>query len=132
MEKLKKIEELLEGAKTYYLATVEGAQPRVRPYGAYVVYDDKLYIMAFYHTNATKQIEHNPKAEICALHGLTLRIECKLVEDNRQEVKDALLNKMPVLKPILGEKAEQAVMYQVTDAKASFYKMMELVESYEF
>ena len=88
---------MLEGAKTYYLATVEGAQTRVRPYGTYVVYDDKLYIMAFYHTNAIKQIEHNLKAEICALHGLTLRIECKLVEDNRQEVKDALLNKMPVL-----------------------------------
>ena len=74
----------------------------------------------------------NPKAEICAFKGQTLRIECTLVEDNRPEVGKALVDKMPVLKPALGEKGEHGVMYYLKDAKADFFKMMELVETVTF
>ena len=66
MEATKKVFEFLESAGTFYLATVEGDQPRVRPYGAMLYYEDKIYIMAFGMTNATRQIAANPKAEICA------------------------------------------------------------------
>ncbi|MBR4267872.1 MAG: pyridoxamine 5'-phosphate oxidase family protein [Bacteroidales bacterium] len=128
----KKVYDFLESAKTFYLATVEGDQPRVRPYGAMLYFEDKIYIMAFGKTNATRQIAANSKAEICAFKGQTLRIECKLVEDNRPEVQKALVDNMPVLKPVLGENGENGVMYYIKDAKAEFFKMMELVETINF
>ncbi len=132
MDNAKRVYDFLQEAKTFYLATVEGDQPRVRPYGAFVMFEDKLYIMAFARTAATRQVEQNPKAEICAFKGQTLRIECKLVEDARQEVKDAMLEKMPSLKAGLGEKGENAVMLRVTDATATFYQIMEPVETLTF
>lgn len=132
MDNAKRVYDFLQEAKTFYLATVEGDQPRVRPYGAFVMFEDKLYIMAFARTAATRQVEQNPKAEICAFKGQTLRIECKLVEDARQELKDAMLEKMPSLKAGLGEKGENAVMLRVTDATATFYQIMEPVETLTF
>lgn len=48
MEPIRKVSEFLNSAKVYYLATVEGNQPCVRPYGAQMLYDGKLYVMAFY------------------------------------------------------------------------------------
>lgn len=131
-EQINKVFEFLQSAGTFYLATVEGDQPRVRPYGAMMLFEDKIYIMAFGLTNATRQIAANPKAELCAFKGMTLRIECKLVEDNRPETQKALIEKMPVLKPALGENGENGVMYYLADATATFFKMMEPVETIKF
>ena len=132
MADAKKVYDFLENAKTFYLATVEGDQPRVRPYGAMLFFEEKIYIMAFGKTNATRQIAQNQKAEICAFKGKTLRIECRLVEDNRPEVGKALVDKMPVLKPALGENGENGVMYYLADATATFFQMMEPVETVKF
>ena len=132
MEAVNKVFEFLQNAGTFYLATVEGDQPRVRPYGAMMIFEGKIYIMAFGKTNATLQIAANPKAEICAFKGQTLRIECKLTEDSRPETQKALIEKMPVLKPALGENGENGVMYYLSDATATFFKMMETVETVEF
>jgi len=132
MADVKKVYDFLENAGTFYLATVEGDQPRVRPYGAMLYFEDKIYIMAFGKTDATRQIAANPKAEICAFKGQTLRIECTLVEDNRPEVGRALVDKMPSLKAALGENGENGVMYYLKDAKANFFKLMELVETVTF
>ena len=132
MEGIKKVYEFLQKAGTFYLATVENDQPRVRPYGAMLFFEDRIYIMAFGKTNATYQIAANNKAEICAFKGQTLRIECRLIEDNRPEVGKALVDKMPVLKPALGENGENGVMYYLSDATASFYNMMELAETITF
>ena len=133
MEASKKVFDFLEKAGTFYLATVEGDQPRVRPYGAMLYFEDKIYIMAFGKTNATRQIAANQKAEICAFKGQTLRIACTLVEDNRPEVGKALVDKMPVLKNLgLGENGENGVMYYLKDAKADFFKRMVLEETVNF
>ncbi len=133
MEDVKKVYDFLEKAGTFYLATVEGDQPRVRPYGALLYFEDKIYIMAFGKTNATRQIAANQKAEICAFKGQTLRIECELVEDNRPVVGKALVDKMPVLKNLgLGENGENGVMYYLKNATAYFFKMMELEETIKF
>ena len=132
MEGIKKVYDFLEKAGTFYLATVEGDQPRVRPYGAMLYFEDKIYIMAFGKTNATRQIADNQTAEICAFKGQTLRIECKLVEDNRPEVGRALVERMPSLKAALGENGENGVMYYLKDAKADFFKLMELTETITF
>jgi uncharacterized pyridoxamine 5'-phosphate oxidase family protein len=132
MEGIEKVYDFLKKASTFYLATVENDQPRVRPYGAMLFFEGKIYIMAFGKTNATRQIAANNKAEICAFKGQTLRIECSLIEDNRQEVGTALVNQMPMLKDALGEHGENGVMYYLADATASFYKMMELEETIKF
>ena len=132
MEAVNKVFEFLQNAGTFYLATVEGDQPRVRPYGAMMIFEGKIYIMAGGKTNATLQIAANPKAEICAFRGQTLRIECKLTEDSRPETQKALIEKMPVLKPALGENGENGVMYYLSDATATFFKMMEPVETVKF
>lgn len=128
----KKVFEFLEKAGTFYLATVEGDQPRVRPYGAMLYFEDKIYIMAFGKTNATRQIAQNPKAEICAFKGQTLRIECSLVEDNRPEVGRALVARMPSLKDVLGTNGENGVMYYLKDATATFFNLMEPAETIKF
>ncbi len=128
----KKVFDFLENAKSFYLATVEGDQPRVRVYGAQLLFEDKLYLMSFARTAATDQLAANPKAEFCAFKGQTLRVECQLVEDKRQEVKDAMLAHMPVLKALIGEQGENAVMWEVKNATARFYKMSELVEEFKF
>ena len=132
MESINKVFDFLQNAGTFYLATVEGDQPRVRPYGAMMLFEGKIYIMACGLTNATKQIAANPKPELCAFQGMTLRIECKLVEDNRPETQKALIEKMPVLKPALGENGENGVMYYLSEATATFFKMMEPVETITF
>lgn len=89
--------------------------------------------MAFGETNATHQIAANPKAEICAFNkGKTLRIECKLVKDDRPEVNKALTEKMPALRPALGDNGEKGVMYYLSEATASSYKMMELEDVVTF
>ena len=132
MEAIKKVYNFLEEAKTFFLATVEGDQPRVRPYGAQLFYEGNLYLMSFGETAATKQIAQNPKAELCAFKGQTLRVACVLVEDQRPEVKKALAEKMPSLKPLLGENGEKGVMYKVTNATATFFKLMEPVETVTF
>ena len=132
MESINKVFDFLQNAGTFYLATVEGDQPRVRPYGAMMLYEGKIYIMAFGLTNATRQIASNPKAELCAFKGMTLRIQCKLVEDNRPETQKALIETMPVLKPALGENGENGVMYYLADATATFYNLMEAVETIKF
>ncbi len=120
MEASKKVFDFLEKAGTFYLATVEGDQPRVRPYGAMLYFEDKIYIMAFGKPNATRPIAANQKAEICASKGQTLRIACTPVEDNRPEVGNALVDKMPALKNLgLGENGENGVMYYLKDAKAT-------------
>ncbi|MBR1627360.1 MAG: pyridoxamine 5'-phosphate oxidase family protein [Bacteroidales bacterium] len=132
MDSVKKVYDFLENAGNFYLATTEGDQPRVRIYGAMLYFEDRIYIMAFNQTNATKQIAVNPKAEICTFKGQTLRISCKLVKDDRQVVKDAMMAKMPALKPITGENGENAVMYYLSDATATFFKLMEPVETLTF
>ncbi|MBR1834244.1 MAG: hypothetical protein IJ785_01865 [Bacteroidales bacterium] len=132
MDNVQKVYDFLVDAKCFYLATVEGDQPRVRPYGAQLLYEGKLYLMAFGKTNATRQLAANQKAEICAFKGQTLRVECKLIEDNRAEVRKALVDAMPQLKAALGENGENGVMYCVSDAKATFYQLMEPVETINF
>ena len=66
---MKRVYEFLKTAETYYLATVEGDQPRVRPFGTVNIFENKLYIQTGKSKNVAKQISSNPKVEICAMKG---------------------------------------------------------------
>ena len=80
---MERVVNFLKEAETYYLATVEGDQPRVRPFGTAHVFEGKLYIQTGKVKDVSKQIHANPKVEICAFkNGEWLRVAGELVEDD--------------------------------------------------
>ena len=88
-----KVLKFLKDAETYYLATVEGDQPRVRPFGTAHVFEGKLYIQTGKVKDVSKQLHQNPKAEICAFkNGEWLRVSGKLIEDDRNEARQSMLD----------------------------------------
>lgn len=98
MEGIEKVTQFLKEAHTYYLATVEGDQPRVRPFGTAHIFEGKLYIQTGRSKDVSKQLAANPKAEICAFKGGEwIRIAGELVEDDRREARQSLLDAYPSL-----------------------------------
>ena len=96
---MKEVVEFLKKAGTYYLATVDGDQPRVRPFGTAHVFENKLYIQTGKKKDVSKQMKKNPKIEICAFtEGKWIRIQAIAVEDDRVEAKESMLNAYPNLK----------------------------------
>ena len=98
MANVEKVCEFLDKTRTYYLATVDGDQPRVRPFGTVLVYDGKLYIQTGKVKPVSKQLAANPKAEICAFDGQTgtwLRVSGELInEENADAVVNTLVEKL--------------------------------------
>ena len=91
--------QFLKDAGHYYLATVDQDQPRVRPFGTALIFEDKLYIQTGRRKNVAKQLIANGKCEICAMKGDEwIRISGVLVDDNRREPKAAMLDAHPSLK----------------------------------
>lgn len=101
---MKEILEFLKGAGVYYLATIDGDQPRVRPFGTAEIYEDKLYIQTGKSKNVSKQIQNNNKVEICAMYkGKWIRIAGKLIRDDRVEAKKYMLDQNPDLRSMYDE-----------------------------
>jgi len=103
---MKEVSEFLKKAGTYYLATADGDQPRVRPFGTAHIFENKLYIQTGKKKDVSKQMKKNPKIEICAMSGgQWIRIQALAVEDDRVEAKESMLEAYPNLK----------TMYSATD-----------------
>ncbi|MBO4667353.1 MAG: pyridoxamine 5'-phosphate oxidase family protein [Bacilli bacterium] len=118
---LAKVLAFLDDAETYYLATVEGDQPRVRPFGTALIYNDKLYIQTGKVKAVSRQLAINPKAEICAFKdGKWIRISGELIEDDNREVKTLMLDKMPVLRHMYNEDDGNMQMLYFKKAKVVF------------
>lgn len=95
---MEQVAAFLKEAGTYYLATTEGDQPRVRPFGTAHVFEDRLYIQTGRVKEVSKQLLVNPKAEICAFHkGRWIRIAGELIEDDRNEARQSMLDAYPSL-----------------------------------
>ena len=95
---MERVVKFLKDAEVYYLATVEGDQPRVRPFGTAHIFEGKLYIQTGKVKDASKQLLANPKAEICAFkNGEWIRIAGELIEDDRVEARQSLLDAYPSL-----------------------------------
>lgn len=92
--------EFLKESGTFYIATTEGDQPRVRPFGAVFEYEGKLYIVTNNTKNCFKQMIQNPKVEICGMNkkGKWIRITGEVANDDRREVKELALETIPFLK----------------------------------
>ncbi len=118
---MERVEKFLKEAGTYYLATVDGDQPRVRPFGTIHNFEGKLYIQTGKSKDVAKQIAANPKVEICAFKdGTWVRIACKLVEDDRREARVSMLDAYPDLKAMYDPDDGNTVVYYLADATATF------------
>ncbi|MCR4999721.1 MAG: pyridoxamine 5'-phosphate oxidase family protein [Lachnospiraceae bacterium] len=118
---MERVAEFLKEVGTYYLATVDGDQPRVRPFGTAHIYDGKLYIQTGKSKDVSKQIAANPKVEICACKGPEwLRVAATLVEDDRREARESMLDAYPQLKAMYSADDGNTVVYYLKDATATF------------
>lgn len=132
MEGIERVYEFLNEARTYYLATVEGDQPRVRPFGTVLLYDGKLYIQTGKVKPVSKQLAENPKAEICAFKdGKWLRISCELINDDNREIKVCMLEKMPSLSSAYQPDDGNMQMLCLTKATATFSSFTDAPETIE-
>jgi uncharacterized pyridoxamine 5'-phosphate oxidase family protein len=96
---MREVHDFLKACKTYYIATVDGDQPRVRPFGTIHIFDGKLYIQTGKSKDVSKQIAANPKIEICAFNGdQWIRVQATAVNDDRVEAKESMLEAYPQLK----------------------------------
>ena len=119
---MQKVYDFLKKTGTYYLATTEGSQPHVRPFGTINRFEDKLYIQTGKKKDVAKQIAANPKAEICAFDGNTwLRLVCTLAEDNRTEAQASMLEAYPSLKGMYEVNDGNTAVYYLKDCTAAFY-----------
>ena len=118
---MERVEKFLKEAETYYLATVEDDQPRVRPFGTAHVFEGKLYIQTGKVKDVSKQLHQNPKAEICAFkNGEWLRVSGKLIEDDRNEARQSMLDAYPSLQKIYKADDGNTEVFYFKNATAIF------------
>lgn len=130
---MQKVCDFLKKAGTYYLATVEGDQPRVRPFGTAHIFEDKLYIQSGKIKPTAKQIAANPKVEVCAMNGGEwIRITGTLVEDDRVEARKSMLDAYPSLRKMYDENDGNTVVYYFKDATAVIYSFTHEPEIIKF
>ena len=121
MSSIERAEKFLKDAGTYYLATVEGDQPRVRPFGTANIFEGKLYIQTGKVKPTSKQLHTNPKAEICAfVNGEWIRIACELIADDRREPKTAMLDAYPQLRGMYNEDDGNTEVFYLQNATATY------------
>ena len=130
---MKRVCEFLKNAGVYYLATVEGNQPRVRPFGTAHIFEDKLYIQTGKVKPTSKQLLANPKAEICAFKdGAWLRVAGELIEDDRVEARKSMLDAYPDLRRMYDENDGNTQVFYFRNATATFSSFTAAPETIEF
>ena len=128
-----KVIKFLKDAETYYLATVEGDQPRVRPFGKVHVFEGKLYIQTGKVKDVSKQLHQNPKAEICAFkNGEWLRVSGRLIEDDRNEARQSMLDAYPSLQKMYKADDGNTEVFYFENATAIFSSFIHEPEIIEF
>ena len=111
---MNEVYEFLKSCGTYYLATVDGDQPRVRPFGTVDIFDGGLYIQTGKKKDVAKQLKSNPKVELCAFKaGKWIRVAATAVLDERIEAQEHMLESFPSLKG----------MYQAGDGNTEVYRL---------
>ena len=130
---MERICNFLKEAGVYYLATIDGDQPRVRPFGTALLYEGKLYIQTGKVKPVSKQLAANPKAEICAFKdGVWLRIAGELVNDDRVEVKKVMLDEYSNLRGMYDEHDDNTQVLYFKNGMATFSSFTAPAEVVEF
>lgn len=130
---MKQVLDFLKEAGTYYLATTEGDQPRVRPFGTAHIFEGKLYIQTGKVKPVSQQIAANPKVEICAFKdGTWLRLCGELVEDDRVEARKSMLDAYPELRSMYDENDGNTQVLYFKNATATFSSFTSAPETITF
>ncbi len=129
---MERVYKFLKEAGVYYLATVDGNQPRVRPFGTINIFEGKLYIQTGMKKDVAKQIINNPKVEICCFkNGDWLRLAGELVLDGRREAKESMINAYPDLKMMYSADDDNTAVFYFKNSTAtisSFTKEAEVIK----
>lgn len=105
----------------FFIATVDGNQARVRPFGALNIFEGKMYIVTSHAKRVAKQLAKNSNVELCAVNGTEwVRVAGTLVEDERVEAKKSMLDANPNLRSMYNENDENIAVYYFTNATATF------------
>ncbi len=119
-KRVKEVYEFLKKSETYYIATMDGDQPRVRPFGTVDIFEDRLYIQTGKIKNVSRQIHANPKIEICGMAGdQWIRIEAVAVEDDRNEARQHMLDTYPMLKGMYAADDGNTEVFYLKEATAT-------------
>ena len=130
---MKEVQEFLKDCGVYYLATVDNDKPRVRPFGTAEIFENHLYIQTGKNKNVFKQIQENPYVEICAFKdGKWIRVEGKLVEDDRVEAKKDMLDKNPTLRNMYDENDDNTQVLYFESGKATIASFTDAPKIIEF
>ena len=130
---MKEVQEFLKDCGVYYLATMDGDQPRVRPFGTAEIFEDHLYIQTGKSKNVSKQIEKNPNVELCALsEGKWLRLSGTLVRDERMEAKISMFENNPILKKFYKVDSDKTEVLYFKNATATIYSFTEEIKKINF
>ncbi len=130
---MQKVLDFLKSAETYYLATMDGDQPRVRPFGTIHIFEGKLYIQTGKVKPTSKQIAINPKVELCAFKdGTWLRLSGELVDDDRVEAKKSMLDAYPMLRGMYDENDDNTQVLYFKNATATFSSFTSTPETITF
>ena len=130
---MKEAYEFIKNAGVYYLATMEDDQPRVRPFGTVDIFEDKLYIQTGKVKDVSKQIQANPKVEICAfVDGKWIRVAGTLVRDDRVEPKAHMLDAYPNLKAMYSAEDDNTEVLYFENAVATISSFTEAPKVIKF
>ena len=123
---MQEVYEFFKACGTYYLATVEGDQPRVRPFGTIDIFEDKLYIQTGKVKDVSKEMQANPKVEICAFDGQKwIRVAGEVVRDDRVEPKKHMLDSYPNLQALYRADDDNTEVLYLKNATATIYSFTE-------
>ena len=118
---MQQVYDLLQKCGTYYLATVEGEQPRVRPFGTVDLFEGKLYLQTGLSKSVAQQLKADPKVELCAFDGERwLRVAATAVYDDNLEAQKHMLAAYPSLQAMYQPGDGNTAVYYLKDATATF------------
>ena len=130
---MKEVQEFLKKCGVYYLATIDGDKPRVRPFGTAEIFEDHLYIQTGKKKDVYKQIEKNPNVELSGfIDGKWIRVEGSLVLDDRVEAKKDMLDKNPQLRGMYNENDDNTAVLYFESGKATISSFTEAPRVIEF
>lgn len=131
---MKEVLQFLQDAGVFYIATMDGDQPRVRPFGAINEFDGKIYIITSNEKDVYKQMQKNPKVEISGMNkeGKWIRLSCQVVRDDRTEAKKSMLDANPSLRAMYSEEDGKMEVLYFKNANAAICSFTEAPAVYQF
>lgn len=131
---MKEVLQFLQDAGVFYIATMDGDQPRVRPFGAINEFEGKIYIITSNEKDVYKQMQKNPKVEISGMNkeGKWIRLSCEVVRDDRTEAKKSMLDANPSLRAMYSEEDGKMEVLYFKNANAVICSFTEAPAVYQF